>query len=191
MTKQPFDKEYFTNYGGIKGTDYTTCELSDFSCNPTNMKAMLDILGCHPKSMYDIGAANGRLLLAAKKTLDLQYIAGCEISEYMYNQRLPDSGDITLGDLYELIPAVHRTFDIVFSCTAMYMENINLYLETIKQLGTYDTIFIHPLFFAITYGMYWRKANVTYREPYADSYEQMSTQKLGGTINFVTINLLS
>jgi SAM-dependent methyltransferase len=137
MSGKTADPSYFETYGPGGSRSYED-SWRDFTFEPSDVLPLYKALfGSKPKTLLDLGAANGALVSAfLRRGVDA---LGLERSAYIH-KKITDKNlkkRILLGDVLTLLPKVpSASFDMVLDCTAQYLPRKSLprHLRQVKRV---------------------------------------------------------
>jgi hypothetical protein len=137
-----FEQSYFRHYGGYNRPYRKTFKL--YGNSPVEFRKFLRATGRRfPKSILDLGAADGSALKLFGRFFSADILHGVELSRYAFERRVVD--DIFLGDMREFVvnrPAGFlRVYDLVLVNSAMYLRPNQLpsFLLSLVSLCHKDT----------------------------------------------------
>jgi hypothetical protein len=131
------DKAYFESYGPGGSKSYAR-SWREFTFDPADILALHKALfDAKPKTLLDLGAANGALVAAfLKKGVDA---VGIENSRYIHRTIADPSlkKRIALGDARQIIRTLPaQGFDVVIDCAAQYLpaRQMPAYLKQLRRI---------------------------------------------------------
>lgn len=133
---------YFETYGGDSGKPYSD-SFKLHTVDVDDLVLALNQVGFWPESCYDIGAADGSMLLHLNNTFHFREVSGCEINRDIIKEAAPELRDnISCFDVMRN-PQFFKTYDLVVANISMYLKeaDFSLFLKHVKRLAHKNTVF--------------------------------------------------
>jgi hypothetical protein len=143
-----FGESYFRHYGGHNRPYRNTFEK--YCTSPIELRKFLQATGRRfPRSIVDLGAADGSALKLFGKVFSADVLHGVENSTYAFERRIVDN--IFLGDMCDFVanrPASFlRMYDLILVNSAMYLrpQQLASFLQSLKTLCHRNTTIVLTL----------------------------------------------
>jgi hypothetical protein len=148
--KDRFDKRWFLNYQGAS-YDETIWKCTAEPWFVQDVFETVQPPGWKPRTLLDLGAANGLVQEAHRAAFHLEAAHGIEVSEYCWRNRV--SNDVFLGDVFEVLEKMQKgqpipgfplldQYDVVILNMVMYLSEAQLdrLLDLIPQVLKPDSL---------------------------------------------------